>query len=175
MPSNTIPNPTLEAWDRLEGDYAMRAILPLNGSKAWAIGMVNAGPFDTPDQCFAAADTVWKALPPEDWQQAFDSHPRIGETKAKAATEQSLAMSATEQAAAKPDAATSAALARANREYEAKFGRLFIVCATGKTAAEMLRILKTRLRNDPATELHEAAEQQRQITQLRLRKWLGVA
>jgi 2-oxo-4-hydroxy-4-carboxy-5-ureidoimidazoline decarboxylase len=58
-------------------------------------------------------------------------------------------------------------------EYEARFGRVFLVCATGKSAAEMLEILKKRLDNDPATELREVAEQQAQITQLRLRKWLS--
>jgi len=63
-------------------------------------------------------------------------------------------------------------LSEANREYEKRFDRIFIVCATGKSAGEMLEILQRRLRNDEATELHEAAEQQRQITQIRLKKWL---
>ena len=66
-----------------------------------------------------------------------------------------------------------AELARRNAEYEARFGRVFLVCATGKSAAEMLAILKRRIGNDAETELREAAEQQRQITQLRLRRWLG--
>lgn len=167
-------NATLEDWNRLEQDYAMRAILPCNGSKAWAIGMVNAAPFETPEDCFAASDKVWAGLSEKDWQEAFDSHPRIGEHKAKAATDKSLEWSTGEQSAANLDAATQAALAEANKEYEQKFGRIFIVCATGKTAAEMLAILKARLANDPAAELKEAAEQQRQITQLRLRKWLGI-
>ncbi len=64
------------------------------------------------------------------------------------------------------------ALEEANRRYEQKFGRIFIVCATGKTSAEMLAILETRMKNDAASELREAAEQQRQITQLRLHRWL---
>jgi 2-oxo-4-hydroxy-4-carboxy-5-ureidoimidazoline decarboxylase len=170
-PVNTI----LEDWNRLEQDDAMRVILPCNGSKAWAVGMVNARSFETPAQCFAAADKVWASLTPNDWQQAFDSHPRIGEHQAKAATERSLSWSAGEQAGAAPDATTQTALAAANKEYEQKFGRIFIVCATGKTADEMLAILKHRLANDPATELAEAVEQQRQITQLRLRKWLGIS
>jgi 2-oxo-4-hydroxy-4-carboxy-5-ureidoimidazoline decarboxylase len=68
--------------------------------------------------------------------------------------------------------AVKIALAEGNREYEHKFGRIFIVCATGKSAAELLEILRRRLQNDARTELHEAAEQQRQITQIRLRKWL---
>jgi 2-oxo-4-hydroxy-4-carboxy-5-ureidoimidazoline decarboxylase len=167
-------NDILEAWNRLEQPDATQMILPCNGSVAWAIGMVNARAFETPEELFAASDTVWAGLTPSDWQQAFDSHPRIGEHKAKAATEQSLKWSAGEQSAAGSDAAVQEALAAANKEYEHKFGRIFIVCASGKTAAEMLAILKTRLANDAAAELKEAAEQQRQITQLRLRKWLGI-
>jgi 2-oxo-4-hydroxy-4-carboxy-5-ureidoimidazoline decarboxylase len=168
-PVNTI----LEDWNRLEQPDATQTILPCNGSVAWAIGMVNARSFETPDALFAAADKVWLGLSKDDWKQAFDSHPRIGEHKAKAATEQSLKWSASEQSVVGNAAAIQEGLAAANKEYEQKFGRIFIVCATGKTAAEMLAILNARLSNNAATELNEAAEQQRQITQLRLRKWLG--
>jgi 2-oxo-4-hydroxy-4-carboxy-5-ureidoimidazoline decarboxylase len=69
-------------------------------------------------------------------------------------------------------AAVKRALMEANREYERRFDRIFIVCATGKSAPEILEILRRRLNNDAETELHEGAEQQRQITQIRLRKWL---
>jgi 2-oxo-4-hydroxy-4-carboxy-5-ureidoimidazoline decarboxylase len=65
-------------------------------------------------------------------------------------------------------------LARSNREYEARFGFIYIVCATGRTAAEMLALLRERLGNDPATELRVAAEEQWRITELRLRKFLSV-
>ena len=167
-------NQILEDWNRLEQQTATEVILPCNGSHAWAIGVVNLYPFETPEELFAASDKVWRALPEQDWQQAFDSHPRIGEHKAKAATEQSLKWSSGEQSAAQLTEDTQAALAAANREYEAKFGRIFIVCATGKTAAEMLAILQKRLANDAQTEVQEAAEQQRLITQIRLRKWLQV-
>ncbi|MBB5065287.1 2-oxo-4-hydroxy-4-carboxy-5-ureidoimidazoline decarboxylase [Granulicella mallensis] len=175
MSQQSPVNQTLEDWNRLEQETAAKIILPCNGSLAWALGVVNLYPFDTPEELLAASDKVWLALPEKDWQQAFDSHPRIGEHKAKAATAQSLKWSAGEQSAANPDTATQEALAAANREYEQKFGRIFIVCATGKSAAEMLAILQARLANDPATELKEATEQQRQITQIRLRKWLGIA
>jgi 2-oxo-4-hydroxy-4-carboxy-5-ureidoimidazoline decarboxylase len=168
-------NTTLANWNRLGQAAAAQAILPCNGSMAWAAGMARRLPLGTPEALFAVADEIWLALPEEDWQQAFDSHPRIGEHKARAATAQSLKWSTSEQGTASPDTATQAALAAANREYEQRFGRIFIVCATGKSAAEMLSILRTRLANDPATELKEAAEQQRQITQIRLRKWLGIA
>jgi 2-oxo-4-hydroxy-4-carboxy-5-ureidoimidazoline decarboxylase len=70
------------------------------------------------------------------------------------------------------DAAAKTALADANRRYERRFSRIFIVCATGKSAPEILEILRRRLKNDAETELYEAAEQQRQIMEIRLRKWL---
>jgi len=177
MPLDFTPssNTILENWNRLEQEPAMQTILPCNGSRAWATGVVNGYPYNTPEELFAASDKVWKALPEKDWQEAFDSHPRIGEAKAKAATEKSLKWSEGEQAAANPDATTLSKLAEGNAAYEKKFSRIFIVCATGKSAEEMLAILERRLHNDPKIELYEAAEQQRQITQLRLRKWLGIS
>lgn len=171
LPVNTI----LAHWNSFDADAAATSILPCNGSRAWAAGMAALRPLHTIEALFAAADRLWAALPEQDWQEAFDSHPRIGEHRAKAATSRSLNWSSAEQSKADPDAATRSELAAANRDYEAKFGRIFIVCATGKTAAEMLSILHERLRNDPQTELLEAAEQQRQITQLRLSKWLAIA
>jgi 2-oxo-4-hydroxy-4-carboxy-5-ureidoimidazoline decarboxylase len=173
-------NPNLADWNRLDPAAAAQAILPCNGSLAWAEGVAALRPLRDPNQLLLASDQVWLGLSHKAWQHAFNSHPRIGESHAKAATAvspevqaASLALSATEQSAANPDAETQAELAAANREYEARFGRIFIVCATGKSAAEMLAILRARLRNTPELELHEAAEQQRQITQLRLRKWLN--
>jgi len=166
---------TLENWNTLPPDAAADAILPCNGSRAWAEQIAALRPFAKPFDLTCTADIIWRALPEQAWQQAFDSHPRIGEHKAKAATAESLKWSAGEQSAANPDDAVKAALTVANQAYEQKFGRIFIVCATGKSAAEMLAILNQRMANDPATELREAAEQQRQITQIRLRKWLSTS
>jgi 2-oxo-4-hydroxy-4-carboxy-5-ureidoimidazoline decarboxylase len=163
----------LEAFNQMTPADAAAAILPCNGSRAWAEGLATLRPFENAFDLTCTADRVWNSLSHVDWQEAFDSHPRIGEQEAKAATEQSLAWSSGEQSAAKFTEGTQTALAAANREYDAKFGRIFIVCATGKTAEEMLTILRKRLGNDSNTELHEAAEQQRQITQIRLRKWLA--
>jgi 2-oxo-4-hydroxy-4-carboxy-5-ureidoimidazoline decarboxylase len=113
-------------------------------------------------------------LPEEAWQEAFDSHPRIGQSHAQAhTTEQSMRWSAQEQRTAlSEDDRARLALEEANRRYEQKFRRIFIVCATGKTSSEILAILEARMNNDAATELREATEQQRQITELRLRRWL---
>ena len=166
-------NSILTTWNDLSASAAAAAILPCNGSQAWADQLAALRPFQTVFDLTCTADIVWRALPAADWQQAFDSHPRIGERHAKAATPQSLQWSSTEQSAAQLDANTEAALAAANLAYEEKFGRIFIVCASGKSAAEMLDLLQHRLSNDPQTELREAAEQQRQITQIRLRKWLA--
>ena len=125
-------------------------------------------------QLFAASDRIWAALHEADWREAFDSHPRIGQQHARAATAESLAWSSDEQhAATSPDDAVKLALAAGNRQYEERFGRIFIVCASGRSATEILAILNARMQNTAADELLEAAEQQRKITQLRLRRWLG--
>ena len=166
-------NNTLERWNSLELEAAAATILSCNGSPSWAEQLAALRPFATPFDLTCTADIIWRSLDESAQQQAFDSHPRIGERHAKSATAESLALSATEQSAAQLTNNTQAALAAANRAYEEKFGRIFIVCATGKSAEQMLAILQHRLSNDPATELREAAEQQRQITQIRLRKWLA--
>ncbi len=161
----------LEDWNHMEPESAADTILPCSGSAVWATLVALNRPFATAEDLFRTADTVWRDLSEEDWRQAFDSHPRIGETHAKA-TARSRAWSAGEQSRALADDSTSAALAEGNKLYEARFGRIFIVCATGKSGAEILAILQRRLGNHPEAEVNEAAEQQRQITQLRLRKWL---
>jgi 2-oxo-4-hydroxy-4-carboxy-5-ureidoimidazoline decarboxylase len=129
----------------------------------------------------AASDETWRNLTPADWLEAFQSHPRIGESRSSSAQspqilasrDQSVEWSTQEQGnIAHAETAAKIALADANREYERRFNRIFIVCATGKSAQEILEILRRRLRNDAQSELHEAAEQQSQITQIRLKKWL---
>jgi 2-oxo-4-hydroxy-4-carboxy-5-ureidoimidazoline decarboxylase len=176
IPTMTIPssNPVLERWNELDAQGAAREVLSCCGSHAWAAGLTAQRPFGELQQFFAASDKIWSALPEPDWCEAFDSHPRIGQQHARAATAESLAWSSDEQRAAmSPDEALKLALAEGNRQYEERFGRIFIVCAAGKSAAEILDILNTRMQNTAADELLEAAEQQRQITQLRLRRWLG--
>lgn len=149
-------------------------MLPCCGSRAWAQELAALRPFVEPQDLLRTSDEVWSHLDVADWDEAFASHPRIGERKAPvSATAQSAQWSTQEQSAAElSDAQIQDQLKRANAAYEARFGRIYIVCATGKSAVEMLAILERRLENEDAAELREAAEQQRQITQLRLRKWL---
>ena len=172
-------NDALARWNELEAEAAAREVLPCCGSLGWAEGLVARRPFADPHELFDVSDSVWAGLAEDDWREAFDSHPRIGQSHARAATEESLAWSAQEQREAvtregSPDEAAKLALAAANRQYEERFGRIFIVCASGKSATEILAILERRLQSTAAAEMLEAAEQQRQITQLRLRRWLGV-
>jgi 2-oxo-4-hydroxy-4-carboxy-5-ureidoimidazoline decarboxylase len=167
-------NKVLARWNSLDPAAAAREALPCCGSQAWAAALACRRPIADEASLMEASAGIWLALPPQAWQEAFDSHPRIGQRHPQAhATEQSLRWSAQEQSTAlSEDLATMSALEEANRRYEQKFGRIFIVCATGKTSAEMLTILEARMKNDAITELREAAEQQCQITQLRLRRWL---
>ncbi len=164
----------LDHWNRLPVDEAVSAILPCCGSKAWARGMAARRPLQGEAALLAASDETWHNLAQSDWMEAFQSHPRIGESRARQAVPlQSAAWSAQEQQRVKDTGdALKIALEEGNREYERRFDRIFIVCATGKSATEILKILRRRLQNDAETELREAAEQQRQITQIRLRKWL---
>jgi 2-oxo-4-hydroxy-4-carboxy-5-ureidoimidazoline decarboxylase len=164
----------LARWNRLPHEEAARDILPCCGSKAWAASMALKRPVEEEAALLAASDEIWRALGEADWLEAFRSHPRIGETTAeKSSAAQSSAWSAQEQQkAATADEAVKMALKWGNREYEQKFGRIFIVCATGKSAGEILEILRRRLHNDEATELRQAAEEQRQIMHIRLKKWI---
>jgi len=167
-------NAVLERWNSLDPILAAEEILPCCGSRAWASEMAARRPIADEDHLSVISDAVWLGLPEAAWQEAFDSHPRIGEQKAKSATDESLSWSASEQSRAMtPDEEAKLALAEGNRRYEEKFGRIFIVCASGKSAAEILALLEQRMHYAPAVELQEAAEQQRQITQLRLKRWLG--
>ena len=166
---------TLARWNHLPINDAVKEILPCCGSKTWAGGMAVRRPFPDVTSLLAASDETWGNLSAADWMEAFRSHPRIGESRAaQPASVQSATWSAQEQQkVAVAGDAVKTALAQANQEYEQRFRRIFIVCATGKSAPEILEILRRRLRNDGPTELREAAEQQRQITRIRLTKWLA--
>jgi 2-oxo-4-hydroxy-4-carboxy-5-ureidoimidazoline decarboxylase len=175
----------LAQWNRLPLEDAVKAILPCCGSNAWARGLAARRPFADVTTLLAASDETWSNLTAADWVEAFQSHPRIGESlgaepesdqsgSSQSGSSQSKIWAAQEQqkVAAAGDAARIA-LAEANHEYERRFHHIFIVCATGKSAPEILEILRRRMQNDEPTELREAAEQQRQIIHIRVKKWLS--
>lgn len=138
------------------------------GSAAWADRMARSRPFSSIAELEAVADRTWAACSREDWLEAFAAHPRIGERPREAWAQHEQAQASL----AGPEA--EAALIAGNREYEAKFGYIFIVCALGKSAEEMLAVLERRLHNNPDVEIQVAVEEQRQITRLRLRTLLGI-
>ena len=137
--------------------------------------MVARRPFASIEAVLVAADEVWAGTGADDWREAFSHHPRIGERHTAASQDARTAAwsSAEQSAAAVAEDATREELARMNRAYEAKFGHIYIVCATGKTADELLAIARRRLQHEPADELRIAAGEQHQITRLRLRKLLS--
>ena len=164
----------LAQWNALLTEEAARAVLPCCGSLAWARGMAARRPLNDEASLIAASNETCSALAVADWMEAFSSHPRIGERRGNSSADgRSAKWSAQEQKdVATADDRLKDALAFGNQQYERRFGRVFIVCATGKPPAEILAILQRRLQNDDETELREAAEEQRKITELRLRKWL---
>jgi 2-oxo-4-hydroxy-4-carboxy-5-ureidoimidazoline decarboxylase len=170
-------NSILARWHALPPEEAAAEVLSCCGSPVWARKLTAMRPFVDEKSLFAAANECWQRLPPADWLEAFRSHPRIGEQHAQnKTTATSAAWSKLEQSQMKDaDAAILMRMQEGHRQYEERFGRIFIVCASGKRPAELLQILEHRLKNDPAQELLESAAQQQQIMQLRLRKWLGAA
>jgi OHCU decarboxylase len=170
-----VPSDVQQRLDRLNSlasNEAEKEFLKCCGSGDWARRMVNQRPFASVEQLIETADRIWWSLEPQDWLEAFHSHPKIGEKKAVAATSvDAQRWSESEQSGTREAAyETMDALAQLNREYEEKFGHIFIICATGKTSEEMLANLRDRFRNDPSEELRIAAGEQAKITRLRLNK-----
>jgi OHCU decarboxylase len=166
---------SLHSLNSLSPAEAEKELLKCCGSKEWAQRLLAHRPFESLADLTAKGDRIWWSLGPQDWLEAFHSHPKIGEKKAAAATaKEAQEWSADEQSGMNRSAqATVDALADLNQVYEDKFGFIFIVCASGKSSEEMLAILRERLENDRDVELRIAAGEQAKITQLRLSKLLA--
>jgi OHCU decarboxylase len=170
----------IERLNALQTAEAHAELLACCGSSLWAQEMAARRPFRDPVELFAAADEIWRSLGRDSWLEAFASHPQIGgkqgekQIESKAGQQLSSRWSAEEQSGTERDSVeVMTKLAEGNRAYRQRFGYIFIVCATGKTASEMLAILERRLHNDATAELAIAAEEQRRITHLRLEKLLA--
>ncbi len=165
----------LDEFNSLSHDDAVDHLTRCCGATRWADEVADQRPFESTDHLFEMADQVWWELGRDDWLEAFSAHPKIGDidslrekfasTKPWSEDEQSGVESASEEVLHR--------LAEANEEYEEKFGYIFIVCATGKSAAQMLGILEERLPNEPDDEIEVAAGEQAKITRIRLEKLLG--
>jgi OHCU decarboxylase len=172
-------NPGLQHLNELPPLDAQQALLACGGATRWARAMSANRPYHAESDLFEAADEFWQALGREDWLEAFARHPQIGQQTTEEGVKPSAAAarwSSREQAAAaQAPANLTLLLAEANRQYRERFGYIFIVCASGKTAAEILELLERRLHNDPTVELSVAAAEQHKIMHLRLRKLISEA
>ncbi len=159
----------LQDFNKLDKEAASQMLFSCCGSSRWAKLLMDQFPFHNEPFLVSLAEKVWYEQCGEtDWRESFAHHPKIGDVKSLA-----------EKFAGKEQAAVGSAskeiieaLAKANSEYESKFGFIFIVCATGKSAAEMLRLLKDRIKNTVEEELHIAMGEQHKITVIRFKKLL---
>jgi 2-oxo-4-hydroxy-4-carboxy-5-ureidoimidazoline decarboxylase len=166
---------TLPDFNALAPAARAEALATCCGAAAWVAALNGQFPFASAGALYEAAERTWHNLTEADWREAFAHHPKIGDvgalrekfasTAAWAAGEQGAVRQASQE--------TLEALAAGNAAYEQKFGYIFIVCATGKSAAEMLALLQARLPHAPSREIHVAMAEQAKITRLRLEKLLA--
>lgn len=162
-----IATAQLNALSTVEAEAGFMACC---GARRWAQAMAGFRPFRDVAELHASADAAFADLTEPDWLEAFAAHPRIGETPVASRTEQ---WSRDEQRqVGDADDATRMALAQSNRDYATRFGFIFLVCATGKSAGDLLALLRARLDNGRDTEIRIAAGEQCKITHLRIDKWV---
>ncbi|MBK5255973.1 MAG: 2-oxo-4-hydroxy-4-carboxy-5-ureidoimidazoline decarboxylase [Vicinamibacteria bacterium] len=160
--------------DAASSSEATAALFRCCGVAGWANRMAALRPFGTSDALMAAAESEWRRASRDEILEAFLQHPRIGDRESlRARFPLTHAWSAHEQGGASgAEEKVLDDLAEGNRLYEARFGHMFIVCASGKAASEMLALLRARLDNDPIDELRVAAAEQMKITRLRIERLL---
>lgn len=166
---------TLSDLNALSPTARAEALATCCGATAWVAALSQQFPFATAEVLFAEAERIWQNLTEADWREAFTHHPKIGDVNAlKEKFASTATWAAGEQGAVRQASQdTLEALAAGNDAYERKFGYIFIVCATGKSAQEMLALLQVRLPNEPSREIHVAMGEQAKITHLRLEKLLA--
>ena len=166
---------TLQEFNHLSLERLQEQLTHCCGSPKWVKEMLKNVPFQSKDELLKYAETLWFSTTENDWRDAFQHHPKIGDieslqkkfasTAKWAEGEQGSVKQATQE--------TLEALAAGNLLYEQKFGFIFIVCATGKSAEEMLNLLQARIPNSMESELKNAMLEQQKITQIRLNKLLA--
>jgi OHCU decarboxylase len=166
---------TLDKLNKLPDPEAADLFRSCCASSSWVSQMVEERPYDSVEHLLATADSIWEALSPEDWDEAFAQHPRIGDSQS-AADRSELAKTWSDDEQSHARLASSSVhdqMALVNSAYEKKFGRIYIVSATDRSGDELLDLARERLRNDAETELRIAGEEQAKITRSRLKKLLG--
>lgn len=165
---------TLDQLNRLSEADATAAFTQCCAAQRWVERMVIDRPFESLAEMLEISDRVWEECDVDDYLEAFEGHPRIGdvESLAKKYANTKGWAGGEQKGVEGADRDVLERLAQGNADYEAKFGHFFIVCATGKSAAEMRALLEARMSNDPKTEVMVAAEEQNKITRIRLKKLL---
>ncbi|WP_375437983.1 2-oxo-4-hydroxy-4-carboxy-5-ureidoimidazoline decarboxylase [uncultured Hymenobacter sp.] len=166
---------TLSELNNLPKPGLAEALSNCCGATAWVEAMTKRFPIADEEKLLTEASTIWHQLAPADWREAFNHHPKIGDINSlKEKFASTSAWAAGEQAAVRHTSeAVLQALAAGNTQYEEKFNYIFIVCATGKSAEEMLALLQARLPNEPDQEIQVAMREQAKITEIRLKKLLA--
>jgi len=162
----------LDQFNRLQEADATAALAQCCGAAEWVERMVFARPYESLGEVLETSDNIWAECDVDDYEEAFSQHPRIGDledlARKYAGTHVWIRNEQKGVEEATPEVLEH--LAAGNRAYEEKFGHIFVVNATGKSAAEMLGLLEIRLGNDPKDEIMIAAAEQNRITQVRLKK-----
>jgi len=162
---------TIAEFDHLDNLSKRKLLQQCCGSNAWVEKMLAMPPAEDLIDLFEDAEEKWYACTEEDWREAFTHHPKIGDMETLRKKFSADQFAGSEQDSVQQASETTLkALAEGNSRYEEKFGYIFIVCATGKSAEEMLEILNDRMANDPEEEIKIAMDEQIKITKLRLEK-----
>ncbi len=166
---------TIAGYDHLDEDQKKTLLFQCCGSQVWVSKMIHLAASEDLVDLLEEADAQWQSCTEKDWKEAFTQHPRIGDVESLKKKFASDPFAGEEQRSVEQaDIVTLQKLAMANEFYEERFGYIFIVCATGKSAADMLEMITKRLRNDPRDEIKIAMEEQGKITRLRLEKLFDV-
>ena len=163
---------TLQELNNLSATDCHKAFLTCCTASSWVAGMVRNRPYRSAEELLKISDRLWAAVDMEGWLEACEGHPKIGDVDSLAKKYGDTRKMAGHEQSGMDNASMEVIrrLAKGNADYERKFGYIFIVCATGKSASEMLGILENRLKNDPEKELEIARAEQNKITRLRLEK-----
>src|SRR5262245_46395265 len=159
---------SLDELNSLPAADAAERLRACCGSSRWIERMVRARPFADVEALLEAGDRAWEGTNRRDWLEAFAAHPRIGQRAESAWSKQE------QSTAAHASTHVNSRIRELNREYEQRFGHIYIVCATGRTGEEILDDLLARMGNDAEHEIRIAAREQHRITRLRLEKLISV-
>lgn len=166
--------PTLAKINDVNDELAFESFHRCCGSIVWANRMTNLRPFSSESELLAKADQVWFSLSKNDYLEAFSHHPPIGKKSLEEKFTSTASWSSQEQSGVSSASdETIESLSQGNKEYLEKFGFVFLICATGKSADDMLKSLNSRLKNDLETEIKNACNESAEITKIRLKKLLS--